>query len=109
MYKNPTDSPFEFIGFLNQSSNVFWVMTNLEIKLKEFKAKNPSIDTKEKDKMIEILRYQYAWLHALEKEYNTLHRVSLENNYNNLFLTNKIKELEEENEKLNARLDSKVF
>lgn len=81
-------------------------MTSLEIKLIEFKKKNPTVETKEQNAMIEILRFQYVWLHNLEREHDTIKKVSLENNRNNLFLMNKITELENENKKLKLTIEN---
>lgn len=87
---------FELLSFLNFAQKIFWIKQSMEIKLADFKKKNPTVDTSEQQEMIDQLGALYVWVHELEREYNAICKVSLENNRTNLVLTNRIAELEKE-------------
>ena len=78
----------------------------MELKLKEFKEKKPEANTTEQEKMIEILSKQFVWLHDLEREYDTIKKISLQNNLANLILTNEIQNLKTENNKLKLTIEA---
>lgn len=104
MTKDYTE-PFEFLHFLRQCSDINWIKVSMELKLKEFKEKKPEANTIEQEKMIEILSKQFVWLHDLEREYDTVKKISLENNRNNLYLANQVEQLKKENEVLKRTIN----
>jgi hypothetical protein len=87
---------FDILAFLNYCGKIVWIKQTMEIKLADFKKKNPTVDTSEQQEIIDQLGALYVWVHELEREYNAMCKVSLENNRANLVLTNKIAELEKE-------------
>lgn len=105
MTKDYTE-PFELLHFLRQCSDINWIKVSMELKLKEFKEKKPEVNTIEQEKMIEILSKQFVWLHDLEREYDTIKKISLQNNLANLILTNEIQNLKTENNKLKLTIEA---
>ena len=102
---------FNALGFMYNHNELHWLYEVLKLDIEHLKDKYPdSPKTKERCDIIEErlnrLSDVQSWLSELDKDYMAIKRVSSENSLNNLFLANKVTELETENTKLKLTIEA---
>lgn len=69
---------FDMLNFMSIRADLNYIASHMEVKLDEFKKKNPDVDIKEAEKRIQIIHDTSVFIARVERELNVKQRASMD-------------------------------
>jgi hypothetical protein len=96
----PHHFKFDFLENIEYTSGLYSATCLMDVKLMEFKLKNPNVDTSEQQKTIDFLNELYIYLYGIQHELDMVNRSLLNYERVNLELKYQVEQLKKELETL---------